>query len=261
MSGTESERTIDLNADLGESETPDGRRAEAALMSLVSSVNIACGGHAGDAESMRLALETAAEQGCTPGAHPSFADRAGFGRVRVPVTERALREMLCEQIGALHEAALGVGVGLGHVKPHGALYHAAAEDEGVARAVFEAARGVDPGLRLIGPAGAPVLDWWAGWGAAVGAEGFADRAYGPDGRLRPRGVKGAVLASGEDVVRQAVGIALRGEAVGIGGGAVPVRASTICLHGDTPDALTLARRVSEGLRASGLTLRALGRGG
>lgn len=261
MSGTEPARTIDLNADLGEAGTPEGRRAEAALMSLVTSVNIACGGHAGDADSMRRALEAAGERGCVAGAHPSYADRAGFGRVPVSMSELALRAMLAEQIGALHDAAGAAGVRLGHVKPHGALYHAAADDEGVARAVFEAARGVDPGLRLIGSAGSPALGWWAGWGAAVGAEGFADRAYEQDGRLRSRALEGAVLAAGEDVVRQAVGIALRGEAVGVGGVAVPVRAATICLHGDTPDAITLARSVAEGLRASGLTLRALGRGG
>ncbi|MCC5822289.1 MAG: 5-oxoprolinase subunit PxpA [Phycisphaerales bacterium] len=252
--------TIDLNADLGEAVDDGARAAERALMGLVTSVNIACGGHTGDASSMRASLITAGRHGCAAGAHPSYPDRANYGRVPVVMAPDELSASLREQIGALDAIARGCGVPLRHVKPHGALYHAAAEDETTARAVFEAAESVDPTLRLIGPAGSPALAWWAGWGAAVGAEGFADRVYEPDGRLRSRALAGAMIGSPQAAAAQALEIALRGRVVSSDGTTAPVPAETICLHGDSPGALSLARAVAGVLQSAGVGIRALGTG-
>jgi UPF0271 protein len=250
---------IDLNADLGEQETPRGRAAEAALFGVVSSVNIACGGHAGSRDPMSRALDLAARRGLAAGAHPSYPDRAGFGRVRMVMAAEELEASLREQIGMLAAAAAEAGVRLAHVKPHGALYHAASEDEATARAVFDAARAVDPGLRLIGAAGSRALAWWRGFGAVVGAEAFADRGYGADGRLLARGTPGAMIGSVERAAAQAVAIA-RGVVTAVDGTEVAVDAQTICVHADTPGAVDLAVGVRAALVASGVRVASISGG-
>lgn len=249
---------IDLNADIGEASTREQRETEAALIQIVTSVNIACGGHCGDEGSMRFSLALAGAHGRAVGAHPSYPDREGFGRRAMAMTADDLRESLTEQLGVLARLAEEEGVRLSHVKPHGALYHRASEDVEVARAIMLAAHDLDPRLLLVGAAGSRSLAWWADWGARVVGEGFVDRAYEPGGALRARGLPGAVITSPEAAARQAVSIATRGVAIGVDGSMVPVAAATLCVHADTPGAAEIASCVSRALAESGVTLGAAG---
>lgn len=244
-------RTIDLNADLGEAADSAGRGVEDALIGLVSSVNIACGGHAGDDDTMRRVLDRAAAVGCAVGAHPSYPDRAGFGRVRVAMLAADLTDSLAEQIGRLDCLARAAGVVVGHVKPHGALYHDCSDFEAIARAVLDAARRVLECPVLVGAAGSAAVAWWSGWGAATLGEGFVDRRYGADGRLRARSEAGALIGLPEEAGRQAVEIALRGRAAADGSW-VGVPARTLCVHADSPGAVEIARRVCLDLEAAGV---------
>ncbi|TVQ63553.1 MAG: LamB/YcsF family protein [Phycisphaerales bacterium] len=250
--------SIDLNADIGERDA-DGSdaTAEAALGTLVTSVNIACGGHAGNERTMRAAVRRAAAHACAIGAHPAYPDREGFGRRTVPIPADTLSETLTTQIGALARIASDAGAGLRHVKPHGSLYHDASTHEAIARAIMDAARAHDPALRLIGPAASQAVRWWRAWGARVGEEGFVDRVYEADGRLRDRDRPGALLRTPDKAAAQAVQIATRGTATASDGSTVRVPAQTLCLHADTPDAVAIAERVGRALQGVGVTLRAL----
>lgn len=250
---------MDLNADLGELAGETGRSLDAALLALVTSANVACGGHAGDAASMRRVCTTAAEHGVVVGAHPSYVDREHFGRRALDVAPVTLREQLAEQIGALRDAARVAGTRVRYVKPHGALYHRVATDADAAGALVGAVvdvlagpqAGPDP-IALVGPPGAVSLDLARDAGLATVAEGFADRAYRADGSLVPRGQDGAVLHDPEAVVAQAVALA-QGTSIATRDGA-PLRldVGTLCLHGDTPDAVTLVRRVRAALTEAGI---------
>jgi UPF0271 protein len=248
---TEAGSTIDLNADLGEAADSAGRGVEDALIGLVSSVNVACGGHAGDDDTMRRVLDRAAVVGCAVGAHPSYPDRAGFGRVRVVMSASDLTDSLAEQIGRLDYLARAAGVVVGHVKPHGALYHDCSDSEVVARAVLDAAVRVLQRPVLVGAAGSAALGWWSRWGGATLGEGFVDRRYGVDGRLRPRSEVGALIGTPEDAGHQAVEIALRGRAAADGSW-VAVPARTLCVHADSPGAVEIVRRVRLDLEAAGV---------
>ncbi|MEA5615111.1 5-oxoprolinase subunit PxpA [Nodularia spumigena] len=248
---TEAGSTIDLNADLGEAVDPAGRGVEDALIGLVSSVNVACGGHAGDDDTMRRVLDLAAGLGCAVGAHPSYPDRAGFGRVRVVMSASDLTDSLAEQIGRLERLAGAAGVVVTHVKPHGALYHDCGDSEAVARTVLDAANRVLERPVLVGAAGSAVLAWWSRWGGATLGEGFVDRRYGADGRLRLRSEAGALIGLPEEAGRQAVEIALRGRAAADGSW-VGVPARTLCLHADSPGAVEIVRRVRADLEAAGV---------
>ena len=258
MTRTDGGLSIDLNADLGEALTPEGIALEEAVMRSVTSVNIACGGHVGDATSMRRAVRTAAEHGVAVGAHPSYPDRAGFGRRPMGIDASALREVVREQVCALGVIARSEGVVMTHCKPHGALYHAASTDESIATAIWEAC--VEGGfeVRLVGLAGSRAVGWWRELGAAVIEEAFADRAYERDGTLRPRSTRGAVLDDPDAAAAQAVRIAAVGVAPCGDGGEVSVRAGTLCVHSDTPDAAVIAERVSAALRRAGVRLRSFG---
>jgi UPF0271 protein len=244
--------TIDLNADLGEAADPAGRGVEDALIGLVTSVNIACGGHAGDDDTMRRVMDRAAALGCAVGAHPSYPDRAGFGRVRVVMASAELTDSLGEQVGRLERLARAAGVTVRHVKPHGALYHDCSESEAVARAVLEAAMQVRERPVLVGAAGSAALAWWSRWGAATLGEGFVDRRYGVDGRLRPRSEAGALIGVPEEAGHQAVEIALRGRAVAADGSWVAVPARTLGVHADSPSAVGIVRQVRADLEAAGV---------
>jgi UPF0271 protein len=249
-------RAIDLNADCGEDPAAlaDGR--EEALLAAVSSANVSCGGHAGDPATMRATVVLAAARGVAVGAHPSYPDRERFGRAEVAMPLPALEASVAAQVRGLVAVAAEVGVPLRHVKPHGALYHAAAERPEVARALARAVASVDPALVLVGPAGTAALATWRDLGFDVRAEAFADRAYESDGRLRSRGRPGAVLEGPEDAARQAVRIA-RGEgALAEGGRTVPLVVDTIGLHADTPGAPAVARAVRAALEAAGIVVRA-----
>jgi 5-oxoprolinase (ATP-hydrolysing) subunit A len=223
-------RVIDLNADVGE-----GVEGDVELLAFVTSANVACGFHAGDAATMRAVCPEAVERGVAIGAHIGYRDREGFGRRALDVPAGTVAAETVEQIRALQEA----GGRVAYVKPHGALYHRANVDEECAAAIVSA---VD-GLPVLAAPGSELLAQARAAGVEAVTEGFIDRAYAPDGSLVPRGAEGAVLGV-EDAVRQAVTIAR-----------VRLDVRSLCLHGDTPGALELARRVVAELEAAGVELR------
>jgi UPF0271 protein len=249
---------IDLNADLGESPEALANGSDFELMCSLTSINIACGGHAGDAASMRQTLLAAQRLNLNAGAHPSYPDRANFGRVELPMSPEAIESTVLEQIGWLREIAAALGIRVAHVKPHGALYHAANVRREVALALGQAAVAADPGLIMVGQAGSPALDIWREQGLQCAAEAFADRSYEPDGSLRSRALPGAILDSPELAAQQALSIALRQEVVSPDGSRLRIAADTLCIHSDTPRAAILARKVRQELLSSGVELRPLG---
>jgi UPF0271 protein len=244
-----SARTIDLNADLGEDPRALASGQEAALLDVVTSANVACGGHAGDEQSMRAVVRLARERGVAVGAHPSYPDRRGFGRAPQDLPPDEIEATVHEQVARLGEIARAERVPLVHVKPHGALYHAASGRAAVAEAIARAAARWSRDLVLVGPAGSEALTVWRAQGLRAAGEGFADRAYEPDGSLRPRSKPGALLTDPAAAAAQAVRLARSGTA------------ETLCVHGDTPGAVALARAVRTALLAAGLLVRALGHPG
>jgi UPF0271 protein len=226
-------RVIDLNADVGE-----GVDGDIELLAFVTSANVACGFHAGDASTMRAVCAEAVERGVAIGAHVGYRDREGFGRRALDVPAATVEAETVEQIGALQEA----GGRVAYVKPHGALYHRASVDAECAAAIVSAIREIGP-LAVLAAPGSALLAEAETAGLAAVPEGFADRAYAPDGSLMPRGSPGAVLGV-EDAVRQALAIARD---------RLDVR--SLCLHGDTPGGLELARRVVAELEAADIELR------
>ena len=244
-------RSIDLNADVGE-----GVGQDAALMPLISSANIACGAHAGDAGSMRETIVLARAHGVAIGAHPSFPDREHFGRREMQLTPAELHECIVEQVRVLADIAASEGSRLHHVKPHGALYNMAARDRELAETVVRAVHSVDPTLMLFGLAGSVLLTVADRVGLRSVSEVFADRAYLPDGSLLPRDRPGSVIHSAAAVAVRAVGMARDATVTAVDDSRVSVRADTICIHGDTPGAAALALRVREGLAEAGITVSA-----
>jgi 5-oxoprolinase (ATP-hydrolysing) subunit A len=248
-------RTIDLNADVG--ELPELAAVETELLEVVTSVNVACGGHAGDADSMERVVRAALARGVAIGAHPSYPDREGFGRRVLPMAPDELSVSVAGQVAALRDVARRCGARLSHVKPHGALYNAAAKNPGLARAISTGVARVAPDVVLVGLAGSEMLAAFVEAGFAVAGEAFADRGYEPDGSLIPRGRPGALKESAEEAAAQALSIALRGEVVGSDGLKVRVDARTLCLHSDTPGAGAFARVIAAELRGAGVAIRAL----
>ena len=248
---------IDLNADLGEADTDEGRAAELAVLATVSSVNVACGAHAGDLESMRRTIAAASAHGVAIGAHPGYADRDARGRRELTLPPVAVTALVRDQIRLLVSVAAAARVRLAHVKPHGALYNQAARQFALAAAIADAIREVDPSLCLVGLAGSCLIQAGRDAGLRVASEAFADRAYEPDGSLVPRGRPGAVIDHVETVVTQARQIATEQRVIAIDGSALTLVADTICVHGDTPGAAALARSVRSVLEAAGVDIRAL----
>lgn len=246
--------TIDLNADVGElpAALDDGREEE--LLRQVTSANIACGGHAGDERTMAGVLALAGRLGVAAGAHPGYPDRASFGRRSAGMDPRAIEETVFEQVRLLAAAADRAGVEVRFVKPHGALYNDAAGDEGIAAAV---ARGVarwrNPTV-LVGLAGSRCLEVYRTHGFEAVGEAFADRAYEADGTLRPRALPGALHADPAAAAAQAVRIAVEGRVSAFGGRELALVARTICVHGDSPGAVAVARAVHAALLAAGVRL-------
>lgn len=229
-------RTIDLNADLGE-----GMGDDEAILAVVTSASIACGGHAGDAGSMALAARRCREAGVALGAHPSYPDREGFGRRRLDIPADALRVDLLRQVRDLAAAAEGAGVGLTHLKAHGALYNLAMVDDDAAHLVLEVAgTALERTLPVYALPGSRMASLAADHGIAVVPEAFADRAATAAGTLVPRTEPGAVLTDPE-AVRERMGH-------------LDPRARTVCVHGDSPAALDLARAARRGLLDAGFTL-------
>jgi UPF0271 protein len=249
---------IDLNGDLGESFGVWRMGEDAALLGLLSSANIACGFHAGDPTVMRYTVAQAMAHGVAIGAHVSFPDLQGFGRREMTVTPAEAYAMTLYQIGALHAFTRAAGTRLAHVKPHGALYNMAARDAGLAAAIARAAHDFDPQLRLFGLAGSALIDAGRALGLAVAVEAFVDRRYRADGSLQPRGEADAMIEDIELAVAQALGIARDGTVQSVDGRTVSLRADTLCLHGDGPHAVQLARRLRDALNATGLRIAAPG---
>lgn len=232
---------IELNADIGEGCD------ERALMPFLARVSIACGGHTGDAASMVAALRLAALHGVAVGAHPSYPDRAQFGRRAMAASPDEIVQWLTQQIEALAEQAARLGLRLAHVKPHGALYNVAAADPVVARAIAGAVAAFDPGLQLVGLSGSQLIAAGRAAGLAVLNEGFADRRYQTNGLLVSRETPDALVTDPDVAARQARAFAQGRPVSALNGGTLRIQVDTICLHSDTPNALNIAQAVHAAL--------------
>jgi len=246
---------IDLNSDLGESLGVWRMGDDAAMLDIVSSANVACGFHAGDPAGILRTLRQAKERGVAVGAHVAYRDLVGFGRRNMDVDSADLRADVIYQIGALKGLAAAAGTDVRYVKPHGALYNTIAHDERQARDVIAAIHEIDPGLVLVALAGSPLVGWAEAQGLRVVAEAFADRAYTPQGTLVSRREPGAVLHDANDVAERMLRLANEGTVTAIDGSVVRIRADSICVHGDSPGAVEMARRVRERLVQAGVTVR------
>jgi UPF0271 protein len=249
---------IDLNADVGESFGAWQLGDDAALIPLLTSANVACGAHAGDPLTIERTVRLAAQHGVAVGAHPGYPDLAGFGRRDLDMAPPELEASIVLQVGGVLAFARDAGVELRHVKPHGALYNRAARDESVAASVVSAVRRVSGSLVLVGLAGSLLLEAGRAAGLSVAAEAFADRAYEADGSLRSRRLAGALLEDPADAARQALAIARDGRIQSHDGTSVPVRADTLCIHGDTPGAVAIARAIRAAFAEAGIELAPLG---
>jgi UPF0271 protein len=249
-------KQIDLNCDLGESFGAWTMGADSAVMPFISSANIACGFHAGDPGTIRRTVELAASANVAIGAHVSLPDLAGFGRREMRVSTDETYAITLYQIGALAGFARAVGVRLGHVKPHGALYNMAARDASLAAAIAQAVRDFDATLILVGLSNSELTRAGQRNGLFVAHEAFADRRYEDDGTLTPRREPGAVIDDVDDAVAQALAIATRGEVTTRSGAKLALAADTLCVHGDRVDAAIFARRLHGALAAAGIAIRA-----
>ncbi|MCX5397817.1 LamB/YcsF family protein [Streptomyces sp. NBC_00102] len=247
---------MDLNADLGEGFGRWTLTDDDALLSCVTSANVACGFHAGDPLVMRRVCEGAAARGVTIGAQVSYRDLAGFGRRSMDVPAAELTSEIAYQIGALRVFAEAAGSRVAYVKPHGALYNRAVHDDAQAHAVVEGVLLAGGDLPVLGLPGSRLLDRAREAGLPAVEEAFADRAYTPGGTLVPRGEPGAVVEDPDEVVRRAVGMTVDRTVVAADGATVPVAARSLCLHGDTPGAAAIARRVRAALEEAGVDVRA-----
>ena len=249
---------IDLNADVGESLGPWPMGDDAALIALVSSVNIACGFHAGDPLTIERTVALAIAAGASIGAHPGYPDLTGFGRRDMDMAPADLEAAIVYQVGAVDAFVRQAGGRLRHVKVHGALYNRAATDPEAAAAVARAVRRCGQELILVGLAGSVLLDAGRAAGLRVAAEAFPDRAYEPDGTLRSRSLPDAVLTDSEAIASRAVAMARDGIVLAADGSGVRLRADSLCLHGDTPGAAAHARAVRAALSGAGIEVRPVG---
>ncbi|MBN8424567.1 LamB/YcsF family protein [Microbacterium esteraromaticum] len=245
---------IDLNSDLGENTAERVVSDDAAMLGIVTSANVSCGVHAGSPEGIRETLAAAVERGVIIGAHPSYDDPDTFGRRPMDLEPAVLQALVERQLVALAAQAADAGGRIAYVKPHGALYNTIARDSGQAGAVVAAVRAVDPRLVLLGLAGGVVLDVASHAGLAVASEAFADRAYLPDGRLVPRTQPGAVLHDAGDVAERMLRFLETGTIRSLDGTDVRIDAQSICVHGDTADAVAMASGIRRRLEVSGVTI-------
>lgn len=251
--------TIDLNADVGEGFGPWPMGDDAGLVPLVSSVNVACGFHAGDPAGIARTIALATSAGAAIGAHPGYPDLVGFGRREMDLTHDELEAAIVYQVGAVAALARAAGAELRHVKPHGALYNRAARDAATAETIARAVRSVSTDLVLVGLAGSVSLDAGRAAGLAVAAEAFADRAYEPDGSLRSRRLPGALVTDPTDAAARAVRLAATGTIETTDGSTLRIDADTLCVHGDTPGAATIARGIRGALESAGVAIAPLPR--
>ncbi|HCO8214469.1 5-oxoprolinase subunit PxpA [Escherichia fergusonii] len=242
---------IDLNADLGE-----GCASDAELLTLVSSANIACGLHAGDAQTMQASVRGAVKNGVAIGAHPGFPDRENFGRTAMQLPPETVYAQTLYQIGALAAITHAEGGVMRHVKPHGMLYNQAAKDPQLADAIAKAVHACDPALILVGLAGSELIRAGKHYGLTTRQEVFADRGYQADGSLVPRSQPGALIEDEEQSLAQTLEMVQNGRVKSITGEWTPVEAQTVCLHGDGEHALAFARRLRAAFLERGIAVQA-----
>jgi len=249
-------KTIDLNCDMGESFGAWTMGADAEVMPHVTSANIACGFHGGDPATIRRTVRLAVDCGVAVGAHPSLPDLMGFGRRAMRITPEEMYDLVLYQSGAVEAFARAAGARLHHVKCHGALYNLAANDEPLAEACARAVRDLGGGVLLYALAGSRMEACAARLGVRAIGEGFADRGYADDGTLAPRGQPGALIEDEFLAVAQALGMIERGELVSLSGRRIPIRAGTLCLHGDQPGAAAFARALRDAFQSRQIEVKA-----
>ncbi|HUL17523.1 MAG TPA: 5-oxoprolinase subunit PxpA [Terriglobales bacterium] len=247
-------KTIDLNCDMGEFPEAIADGTQEALMGFVTSVNIACGGHAGDAQTMKATIEQAMRRNLAIGSHPGYPDRENFGRLELDMPPAAIIDFVFEQVSALADIAASCGTRVTHVKPHGALYNQAVNKPELAQAIAAGVARWNREVVLVGLAASAMLDVFKEAGFAVAAEAFADRRYEPDGILRSRRFEDALIRDPVEAAEQALSIIQNGTVLAKGGTPIALHAQTICIHGDTPGAAVIAENVARVLRQAGVTL-------
>ncbi len=249
---------IDLNADVGERPKALIDGSEEKIISLISSANIACGGHAGDEATMDKVLKLCAKYGVAAGAHPSYPDRQSFGRVEMMISTEEIENAVFEQVKILGRIAKLNKIKLHHVKPHGALYNVAARDRNIAKAIAHGVALYNRNLILAGLVGSTMLEVWKEMGFRVAAEAFADRVYESDGKLRSRTKSDALIIDPERAARQAIGIIKNQKVVAVDGAEVQLRAQTICVHSDTPNAEKILSTLRVRLKQEGILIKSEG---
>ncbi len=246
---------IDLNADLGEHDgDSDAAAADAAMLDVVSSASIACGAHAGSDDVMRLTVEAALERGVTIGAHPSYPDRAGFGRREINLTIQEITESVTAQIDRLSSHCVAAGARLAYVKPHGALYNKAARDSELAAAIAECVRQADPNLVMLALPGSSLNEESLSAGLTVAREAFIDRAYMRDGTLVPRDRVGAVLSNADDAADRALEMVRDNSVVALDGTSLSIHPDSLCVHSDSVNALAIVIAARRRLEEAGFLI-------
>ncbi len=245
-------RTIDLNCDMGE-----GFESDEAILPLITSINIACGYHAGDAATMRKTVRLAVDHGVAIGAHPGFADRANYGRRVILVSPQEVYDLVLEQAGALAAIARAAGAIVTHLKPHGALYNMGTRDAAIATAIAAATRDFDPACILVGLSGSEVIKAGELAGLQTASEAFADRTYQADGTLTPRESTDALIHDPAAAAKRVLKMVLQGCVTSQQGTEVPLRPDTICIHGDSPGAVDFATAIRARLEREGIVVRRL----
>jgi UPF0271 protein len=246
--------SIDLNCDMGEFPGESGAAKDAALMDYVSSVNIACGAHAGDEETMRWTVSNAIAKEVAAGAHPGYADKENFGRIELDLRVEEVYELVAEQVNALKKITEELGGRLHHVKPHGALYNQAAKDAELAHVIARAVKDIDANLIFYGLAGSHLISEAKKLGLGTASEVFADRTYQPDGSLTSRKLPGALMTDTYDAVVQVLEMVTLGTVKTMNGERIRIDAETICIHGDGEHALEFAQAVNEAIAKRGIKI-------
>lgn len=251
-------KVIDLNADIGEADTPEWAAAEFDILTIVSSANIACGGHAGNEKTMRRTLRAAKENGVSVGAHPSYPDRQNFGRRSLilgqDILVQDLKNALTEQINKLMDIAEEEGVTVNYVKPHGALYNDAVSDRIKADLIVETLKEIDPSLTLLGGPNSEMMKAAKAANIKFVAEGFIDRRYTDEGHLRSRKLSGAVLNTEKERLAQALSLATQSEVKTDTGDTLSIKAQSLCLHGDSAGVVESARKARAALENAQITI-------
>lgn len=251
---------IDINCDLGEGGGPDDTTSDEAVMPFITSANIACGFHAGNPLTVEKSVKSAIRHGVGIGAHPGYPDREGFGRRPLRMSHEELRAMILYQAGAVKGITEAAGGKMQHVKPHGALYNAAATDYEMAAVIALAVRDLDKTLTLVGLSGSELIKAARDAGLPCASEVFADRAYNDDGTLVPRSIEGAVLHDTATVIERAVRMITEKSVRSVTGKIIPIEADTVCIHGDNEMAAAFAENLAETLKTRGIELKYYGKG-